>query len=101
MGSFIVWVLRQLLREEYEEVESFWMVLGGVEVNSGCRDSQNGVLEKLGKLCWSYHGLMLAEEELEVRSLSPESFTFGKSSHNSIRKFTTGIFLHHKSRSCT
>jgi hypothetical protein len=43
MGSFIVWVLRQLLREEYEEVESFWMVLGGVEVNSGCRDSQNWV----------------------------------------------------------
>lgn len=37
MGSFMVWVLRQLLREEYEEVESFWMVLGSVEVNSGCR----------------------------------------------------------------
>lgn len=37
MGSFIVWVLRQLLRKEYEKAESFWMVLGGVEVNSGCR----------------------------------------------------------------
>jgi hypothetical protein len=88
MGSFIVWVLRQLLRKEYEKAESFWMVLGGVEVNSGCRDSRTGGLGKPGKLCWSYHGLMSAEEELEVRSTSSELFTFTKSRHNSIRKVT-------------
>jgi hypothetical protein len=37
--------LRQLLRGQYEEVESFWMVLGGVEVNSGCIDTQNGFVD--------------------------------------------------------
>ncbi len=45
MGSFIVWVLRQLLREEYEEVESFWMVLGGVEVNSAAEIPKREVWE--------------------------------------------------------
>jgi hypothetical protein len=37
--------LRQRLRDQYEEVESFWMVLGGVEVNSGCIDTQNGFVD--------------------------------------------------------